>query len=195
MLAFIIVPATFVGFVGFGLVKTSPPRDLVNEPGPQFSLPLLQGGRLTSADLRSKPVVINFWASWCTPCREEAKVLEEKWRTYGERGVVIVGVNVQDSAEDAARFVDEFGLTFPIVRDVDLILYRKLGVRGMPETFFLDHTYRFSAIESGRQLGERGGTKVLGAIEPGLLEAQIQQLLAKREGQNDNEHGPSTSSF
>lgn len=179
MLAFAIVPAAFIGLIAFSLFRTEPPTDLVDKPAPEFFLPLIEGGTLSSASLKGGPVVVNFWASWCEPCRREAPALERKWQTYEAQGVKFVGVNVQDSAEDAAAFVKEFDLTFPIVRDVDLVLYRKFGVRGLPETFFLDHNYHFAGIGSGRQLGSRGGTKILGPVEPEVLDGQILQLLKK----------------
>jgi len=179
ILAFVLVPLAFIAILAFGMYATSPPTDLINKPGPEFTLPLLEGGSFGSRDLKGSPVMLNFWASWCVPCREEARLLQKSWTKYQNQGVKFVGVNVQDSTDDAAGFVREFGLTFPMVRDVNLDLYKKLGVRGMPETFFLDHTYRFAGIGSGRQIGQRGSTKVLGAIEAPVLDSQIQQLLEK----------------
>jgi len=179
VLAFAVVPAAFVALIAFSLLRTEPPTDLVNKQAPEFSLPLIGGaGRvLESASLKGGPVMVNFWASWCEPCRREAPSLERKWQTYKDKGVKFVGVNVQDSPEEAAAFIKEFNLTFPMVRDVDLVLYRKFGVRGLPETFFIDHEYKFAAIGSGRQLGSRGGTKILGPVAPEVIDGQIGELL------------------
>lgn len=179
ILAFVLVPAAFIGLITFGLLRTAPPAELQNKTAPDFSLPLLGGGQLSSDSLRGKPLVINFWASWCQPCKEEAPLLEKQWQKYRDRGITVVGVNVQDSTEAAAEFAREYGLTFPLVRDVDLVLYRKLGVRGMPETFFIDHTYKFTAVGSGPHVGQQGGTKVLGALKPAILESQMEQLWEK----------------
>ncbi|MGH2688670.1 MAG: TlpA family protein disulfide reductase, partial [Actinomycetota bacterium] len=183
LLAFVVVPGLFVAVLAVGLMTTTAPRAAVGEQGPEFALPLLATpGTLTSAELRGSPVVVNVWASWCGPCREEAPVLEAAWRRYRGRGVRFLGVNVQDSQEDAQAFVREFGITFPSVRDTDLDLWRKLGVRGVPETFFLDHRWRFSGIGSGERLGTSGGgTRILGAIRPAVLESQIRLLLDARE--------------
>lgn len=181
VLAFVVVPAAFVAFLAVGLVKTTAPRAVVGERAPDFALPVLGStATLTSQELRGSPVVVNFWASWCIPCREEAPVLERAWRTYQGKGVRFLGVNVQDGEEEAKAFVREFGITFPGVRDKELELWRKLGVRGVPETFFLDHRWRFSGIGSGQEIGTSGGTRILGAIRPPVLESQIGALLETR---------------
>lgn len=178
LLAFVVVPALFVGVVGYGLFSTAPPNSLIGSEVPEFSLPLLGGdGTLSSAELAGRPVVINFWASWCVPCREEAGDLQAAWEKYRDQGVLILGVNVQDSEKDAEAFVDEFDLTFPMVRDKDLVLHNELGVRGLPETFFADAQGVFIGVGSGEEIGQSGPTKTLGAIDPAVLESQIQLML------------------
>jgi cytochrome c biogenesis protein CcmG/thiol:disulfide interchange protein DsbE len=178
LLAFVLVPAAFVGFIAFTLLKTAPPTTLVGTRLPEFSLEKLgSGGKLTAADLEGKAVVINFWASWCDPCVEEAPDLQAAYAKYSKDDVVVLGVNVQDSERDAQGFVDEFGITYPVVRDPNLTLYRKLGVRGLPETFFVDKDGVFIGVGSGRQVGQSGTTKTLGAIDPALLESQIRTML------------------
>ncbi len=177
ILSFIVVPAFFVGFLAFSLTRTSPDRSLANKPAPEFQLPLLGGGSLSSRELKGRPVVFNFWASWCVPCRVEARTLEAAWRKYKNTGVMVVGVNVQDSIDDSEEFVDQFGLTYPSVRDTDLKLWAEMGVRGLPETFFVDPGYRFVSTGGTAQTGSQGGTKILGAIPPEILEAEIQSLL------------------
>lgn len=131
-LAFLIIPALF--------------------RAPDFELPVLGSDQaLSSGDLMGSPVVVNFWASWCVPGREEAPTLEQKRRRYPDQGIRFVGVNVQDVEEDATGFVEEFGITFPSVRDTDLQLWTQFGVRGLPETFFIDHRWRFVSVGSGEQ--------------------------------------------
>ena len=178
VLAYAVVPALFVGFLAFGFYKTTGSGSQVGQRLPAFSLQKLGGGKLSNQDLKGHPVVINFWASWCLPCRDEAPTLEAKWRKYRDDGLIVLGVNVQDAEEDASRFADEFGLSFPIVRDVELDLWRKLGVRGIPETFFLDRNSVFVGVGSQEQVGARGSIKVLGAVEPPALDSQIRKLLA-----------------
>ncbi len=117
-------------------------------------------------------MVVNFWASWCVPCVEEAPDLQEAYAKYSDQDVVVLGVNVQDSEKDALAFAEEFGVTYPIVRDPNLTLYKKLGVRGLPETFFVDKDGVFVGVGSGRQVGQSGTTKTLGAIDPACWRAR-----------------------
>lgn len=181
LLAFVIVPALFIGLLGLGLTRKSRTQNLVGTVAPDFDLPLLSGGTLSSQDLKGQPVVVNFWASWCVPCREEAPLLEEKWQAYRDRGIRFLGVNVKDSLEDARAFTKEFGLTFPSVRDTDLDLYSAFGLLGLPETFFIDHTFRFLGVGGSDETGRQRGFKILGAISPAVLDSQIRLLLKLKE--------------
>jgi cytochrome c biogenesis protein CcmG, thiol:disulfide interchange protein DsbE len=177
--AFVGVPALFVALLAAGLVTTTRPKAVAGTKAPDFELRLLgRGQTLASRDLMGAPaVVVNFWASWCVPCREEAPDLEATWRQYRAQGVRFVGVNVQDSEDDALAFVKEFGITYPSVRDTNDDLYRDFGVRGVPETFFLDHRWRFVSFAQGVELGSRGPTKILGAITRPVLRSRIDALL------------------
>lgn len=178
LLAFVVVPGLFVAVIAYGLFSTAPPSSLVGSQVPEFSLPLLgEEGELSAGDLAGRPVVINFWASWCDPCREEAETLEAAWKEYRDDDVLILGVNVQDSVRDAEAFVEEFDLTYPSVRDTDLRLWSELGVRGLPETFFVNREGVFVAVGDTEEVGQSGPTKTLGAIDPAVLESQIRLML------------------
>ena len=121
---------------------------------PAFTLDRLDAdGRLALQDLRGKAVVVNFWASWCIPCRDEAPVLQNTFERYRDRGLVVLGVDVNDFRQDARRFMRRYGLTYPIVYDGKGSTVGKWGVRGFPETFFVDR--------SGRLVGER----ISGAVD------------------------------
>jgi cytochrome c biogenesis protein CcmG/thiol:disulfide interchange protein DsbE len=108
-------------------------------PAPTFTLHALNGrGNLRLAALRGKVVLLNFWASWCVPCKQEAPVLEQAWRRWRERGVVFVGVDAQDFTGDARRFIRYHAITYPNVHDGPGATSASYGVTGFPETWFVD---------------------------------------------------------
>jgi cytochrome c biogenesis protein CcmG/thiol:disulfide interchange protein DsbE len=114
---------------------------------PLFTLPRLgSDSELSLASLRGKAVVLNFWASWCGPCKDEAPMLESAWKRYRDKGVVVLGVDAQDFDVDAERFVDRAGITYPVVRDKHGSTLGHYGVTGFPETWFVDR--------QGRLVGE-----------------------------------------
>ena len=138
---------------------------------PDFTLDRLdRPGRLSMSDLKGKAVVVNFWASWCLPCRDEAPVLQQTWERYRGRGLVVLGVDVNDFKQDARRFADRFGLTYPLVYDGKGSTVGKWGVRAFPETFFVDRTGKLVGeriagavdIERNRDAYERGIALALG---------------------------------
>ena len=117
---------------------------------PSFDLPRLnREGKLSLASLRGKAVVVNFWASWCEPCKEETPRLEDAWNRYRERGVVVVGVDAHDFKSEARRFMDRYGVSYPIVHDGRGVTLRRFGVVGFPETLFLDGNGRIVAWVQG----------------------------------------------
>jgi cytochrome c biogenesis protein CcmG, thiol:disulfide interchange protein DsbE len=137
-LALILVPAiAFVAVLGAAVLKagdTPQPGDAA----PDFDAPLLEGhGTLALADLEGKPVVLNFWASWCIPCKDEAPMLRDAADAYGDR-IAFVGVDVKDARDDALAFVEEEDLDYTHVRDEDQEIFRAYGLTGQPETFFID---------------------------------------------------------
>jgi len=179
-LLLMLLPAVaFVGLLVFGLVRSAPSGTRAGSEAPSFELPELEGRTISSSDLRGRPVVLNFWASWCTPCREEAPLLEKTWQDYRSDGVVLLGVNIKDSESDARRFVEEFDITYPVVRDENLDLATDLGVYGLPETFFVDHEWRLLATSTGEQVGEEGNTVVLGAISEEQLRSNVEILIRR----------------
>jgi cytochrome c biogenesis protein CcmG, thiol:disulfide interchange protein DsbE len=139
---------------------------------PVFTLDRLdRDGSLALADLRGKALVVNFWASWCVPCRDEAPVLQQTYERYRGQGLVVLGVDVNDFREDARRFMRRFGLTYPVVYDGKGSTVGKWGVRGFPETFFVDRSGKLVGerisgavdIERNRDAYERGVALALGS--------------------------------
>ncbi|MCI0650002.1 MAG: TlpA family protein disulfide reductase [Chloroflexi bacterium] len=111
---------------------------LLDQPAPDFSLALFNTGEtLRLSDLRGKVVVLNFWASWCPPCRQEAPAFEQVWQAYKDQGVVFVGVDIWDTDQEAVKFLQEFGITYPTGPDPTGEIAIDYGLTGIPETYFI----------------------------------------------------------
>jgi cytochrome c biogenesis protein CcmG/thiol:disulfide interchange protein DsbE len=155
-------------------------------PAPSFTLSALADGQdaggawsraaadgdVSLSELRGTPLVLNFWASWCDPCRAEAKVLEAAWKQ--QSGVLFLGLDVQDAREDARDFIDQFGLTFPHVRDPGNDTQRAWGVTGLPETYFID--------AQGRVVGHVIGTVDEAMLREGVAAAEAGRPAGAEEG-------------
>jgi cytochrome c biogenesis protein CcmG, thiol:disulfide interchange protein DsbE len=106
-------------------------------PVPAAVLLAFDGRSVRLGDFRGHPVMLNFWASWCVPCAEEATILEAIWNEFRAKGVVVVGVDTQDLEEPARRFLLRHGISYMNVRDPDGSLAHRFGTTGVPETFFI----------------------------------------------------------
>jgi cytochrome c biogenesis protein CcmG, thiol:disulfide interchange protein DsbE len=193
----LVLVAAFVALLGYGLVANSPSTSIDSQLSkskavkpPAFELKVLQpgvlgqlrprlnralsDGRLALSELRGLPVVLNYWASWCPPCRSEAPLLERTWLGARRQGVLFVGLNMQDLTGDARDFMRHFGISYTNIRDPVDDVARKWGVTGLPETFFLNRAGRvvdhvigsissaqlsagIRAARSGRPAGVRSG--------------------------------------
>jgi len=112
-------------------------RDRARRATPDFTLDTLDGAKFKLADHIGQPVVVNFWATWCLPCRAELPAFEEVYRNNRAQGLVVVGVDVAESPDEVARFVAEAGLTFPIALDTSGETTELYRIQGMPTTFFV----------------------------------------------------------
>lgn len=138
------------------------------EPAPLFDLTTYDGVAYNLADLRGQVVVINFWASWCLPCQEEADDLESIWQQYQDRGVVMLGVAYLDTETEARGFIKRFGVTYPNGPDLQTAISQRYRIAGIPETFVV---------------GKDGILRALfvGPTTVAALQAEIEPLLAEAD--------------
>ncbi len=144
-----------------------PPSPREGFSAPDFTLDLLGGGQVTLSELRGKVVIVNLWASWCPPCRAEMPAIEKVYQAYKDQGLVVLGVNTtfQDSEADAAAFIREFGLTFPVPLDRGGSVSRRYQLRGLPSTFFLDRQGVIRSVVVG------------GPMSEALIQSKVEELL------------------
>ena len=140
------------GVVGAGTSTTLDDAVKAGErpAAPDRTLPLLAGGEGSIATFRGKPVLVNFWASWCDPCKEEAPLLERAHERLKKAGGTVLGVTVSDASEDSRAFMQKYGLSFPSLRDVDGRLGEDFETTGVPESFVVDSDGRVVAISRGQ---------------------------------------------
>ncbi len=121
----------------FGIFATGRAVNLDPRPAPDFVLTTYDGERLQLSDFRGQVVLLNFWASWCPPCRVEAPVLQRAAERLGSAGVTVIGIDVWDDAAQARAFLDEFDVSYPNAEDATRSIPVEYGVTGLPETFVI----------------------------------------------------------
>jgi cytochrome c biogenesis protein CcmG/thiol:disulfide interchange protein DsbE len=137
----------------------------VGDPAPEFAMSDLDGNPLRLGDLRGRPVIVNFWASWCGPCVEEFPLLQAAANAHEEDGLVVVGIVFRDNSEAARAFMARMGATWAAAMDPGEVVADRFGIYGPPETFFIDG----SGVVRGRQIGQ---------LSAAALERQLAQTLA-----------------
>ena len=169
----VVIAGGMIGLLAYGFTQDARyiQSPLVARQAPSFTLTLFDGKVVRLADFRGKAVLVNFWASWCVPCRAEARALESAWQKYKDRGVVFLGVNIQDKEEDARAFMKEFGITYLNGRDASGKIAVDYGVWGIPETFFVDAQGRITYKHAG-ELKTPTITSKLDAALQGIVSAE-----------------------
>jgi cytochrome c biogenesis protein CcmG/thiol:disulfide interchange protein DsbE len=166
--------------VSAGWIWMSRPLNRTLDPGipapqqgffaPGFTLNTLAGEPVSLSDLKGKVILINFWASWCSPCKAEMPAIQATYQTYKDQGLVVLGINAtdQDEANAARQFAQTQGLTFPLLADVSGTVFQLYQVQALPTSFFVD-----------RQ-GKIGSVVVGGPMAEALLRTRIETLLKEK---------------
>jgi cytochrome c biogenesis protein CcmG/thiol:disulfide interchange protein DsbE len=125
-------------FLAFALAGTFMTQPRPGEPAPDFTLETYDGETYSLSELRGQVVVVNFWASWCAPCGDEADDLERAWQTYRDQGVMFLGVDYVDSEAEGLAYLAQYGITYPNGPDLRSEISDVYRIRGVPETFIVN---------------------------------------------------------
>lgn len=158
---------SLLALLALGLRRTQQGPITVGDTVPNFSLTTFQGDTINLTDLKGQVVVLNFWASWCKPCEQEAADLEAAWRSYAPLGsVVFLGVDYVDTEPEALAYLEKFDITYPNGPDLRTRISQAFRIRGVPETYIIDknNVLRFVQIGPFSSLSQ-----IQGMIDP-LLE-------------------------
>ena len=165
IVAFAVILA-LLGLLAWGLRKVQA-GPVESGMAPNFTLTSFDGRTVTLSELRGQVVIINFWASWCPPCREEAAYLEQTWRKYEDKGVIFIGVDWVDTEKEALAYMDEFDLTYFNGPDIGTRIAQAYNIQGVPETFYV--------AKNGQLRGVH-----IGPLKSPELDQKIDELLAEK---------------
>ena len=159
------VVLALLGLLAWGLIQAQKgPVD--SGVAPDFTITGYNGQTVTLSDLRGQVVIINFWASWCPPCREEAAYLEQTWRKYKDQGVVFIGVDYVDTEKAALAYIAEFDITYLNGPDVGTRIAQAYNIKGVPETYYVDRNGTLRGVH-------------IGPLTSPILDEKIDELLAE----------------
>ena len=162
---------SLLAVLGWGLVNSTKARPEAGQTAPDFEVLFYDDykwqeiSQASLSDMRGHVVVLNFWASWCTPCRMEADLLEASWRKYKDQGVIFLGVTYADVEPNAMDFLEEFDITYPNAPDLRTAISADYEITGVPETFFIDKEGTISSVH-------------IVPLDERTLNSTIEQLLA-----------------
>lgn len=165
---FIAVPVVFILFLGLRLYETNTSEQRAAGEAPAFAFTTFEGEEISLADLRGKGVVLNFWASWCDPCRAEAALLEATWQKEKENGIVFIGLDYLDQEPAAKAYLAEYNVTYPNGPDLQSQAARRYGIKGVPETFFIDPEGKIAHMVIGPIVNEAQFAEALDKIRPAV---------------------------
>ncbi len=138
--------------LGIGLVRSQRGSIRIGDRVPDLTLSTFDGDEIDFADLRGQIVVVNFWASWCKPCEQEAVELEQAYQMYKDKGVVFLGVDYVDTETEARAYLAKFGITYPNGPDLGTRISQAFRIIGVPETYIIGPDGRLAAVKIGPYL-------------------------------------------
>ena len=176
MIFFIAILGLFATLLLLGwtiMQKGAPP--LASGNAPEFEMPSFEGKVYKLSELRGRPVIINFWASWCIQCRDEAADLQAAWAKYRDQGLIVLGVDYVDTESEAKKYMAEFKITYPNGPDIGTRISKAYRITGVPETYFIT---REGKLLTGNDSTGRAFGNWIGPIPSSALQERIQKLLA-----------------
>ena len=163
---FVLILIGFVGLLAARLIQTNQSEHRASGTAPAFSFTTFEGETISSADLLGKGVVLNFWASWCDPCRDEAELLESTWRREQGGDIVFLGLDYLDQEPAALAYLDEYNVSYPNGPDLQSAAARSYGIKGVPETFFIDAQGNIAETVIGPIVSQAQMDEYLNKIRP-----------------------------
>ena len=171
----LLLAATGIAWVVLSRVPVGPTEARSEPPAapqagfvaPDFTLDTMDGGTITLSDLRGQAVLVNFWATWCPPCRAEMPAIQRVYERFRNQGFTVLAVDLQESDRQVAAFSSSLGLTFPILMDRDGSVFNGYRVKALPSTFFVDRQGQIRDVAVGGPMAEP------------FIESQVMELLAR----------------
>lgn len=163
---FVLILLAFVLLLAARLIQTNQSEQRASGQAPEFTFTTFDGQTISLSDLRGKGVVLNFWASWCDPCRDEAALLQENAQREKDNGIVFIGLDYLDQEPAAKAYLAEFGITYPSGPDLQSAAARKYGIKGVPETFMIDPQGQIKDIVIGPVVSQGKMDEYLQKIRP-----------------------------
>lgn len=171
----IVVTLAVIALLGLRLMQVNAPA-LATGAAPAFELKTFEGQTIRLADLSGKPVVLNFWASWCQPCRQEAPILQAVWEQYRTQNLTVIGVDYVDTEPEAKKYMQEFKITYPNGPDVGTRVSQAYHITGVPETYFIT---RDRKLLSGVDADGHPYGNWIGPIPEAALRERVEKLLTQ----------------
>lgn len=165
-IVFVAILVGFVGILAFRLWDTNTTEQRADGLAPDFTFTTFEGETISLADLKGKGVVVNFWASWCDPCREEAPLLESAWRREQDNGIVFIGLDYLDQEPAAKAYLAEFDISYPNGPDLQSQAARRYGIKGVPETYFINPEGEIVQVVIGPIVNDSQMDSFLAKIRP-----------------------------